>query len=111
MLRGIRELLYRRVIEIRDAQLELRPYLDADVALTARRQLEHASDVEAAVEAALLSHAALAVKQGAPAAVAAAAPAFGGLRLTSDLQWLLRVAAYYPDTSATTQHHDERMVA
>ena len=49
MLRGVRELLYRRVIEIRDAELVLRPYLDQDVAVETRRRLGSASDVEAAV--------------------------------------------------------------
>jgi hypothetical protein len=51
--------LYRRVIEIRDGVLALRPYFDPDVALTARQQATHANfptqQVETVIEAAQLN--------------------------------------------------------
>ncbi|MCP2323604.1 hypothetical protein HDA40_002111 [Hamadaea flava] len=56
-------LLYRRVVEINDARLQLKPYYDADVAAAARAQAGALTlegiDADATVEAAML-HAALA---------------------------------------------------
>jgi hypothetical protein len=51
-------LLYRRVVEINDARLQLKPYCDSDVAIAARAQAQSLAlegiDADAAVEAAML---------------------------------------------------------
>ncbi len=111
LVSGVHELLYRRVIEIRDAELVLRPYLDTDVAVNARCRLSSASDVEAAVQAAILTHAVGAAERAEPAEVAATPMSSAGPQDTSDLHWLLRVAAYYPDQPARPPHDKERMAA
>ncbi|SEG94082.1 hypothetical protein SAMN04489712_1436 [Thermomonospora echinospora] len=63
---GVAEKLYRRVIEIRDAQLALSPYRDDAFAVQARRAAQNAGltgqDLEAAVEGTVLA-AALAAKR------------------------------------------------
>ncbi|MGW1976492.1 MAB_1171c family putative transporter [Streptomyces sp. NPDC001889] len=60
-LRSVRFLLYRRAVEIRDGQIELRPYLEPDVRIAAeqRRRAEGLSDPElaAAVTADQIRHA------------------------------------------------------
>lgn len=61
--------LYRRVIEIQDGRLALRPYLDLGVLLAARREagrsgLRTGQDLDAAVEAARLAAALRAKSQG-----------------------------------------------
>jgi Family of unknown function (DUF6545) len=92
--------LYRRVIEIRDAQLALRPYLDraaAEAGMTAARSAGlEGDDREAAVEAALLAAAAQARKAGRRARQNSGDPGWpavrGGPDLAGDAAWLARVS-------------------
>jgi hypothetical protein len=92
--------LYRRVIELRDARLALRPYLDpraADTAAELGRQAGlDGEDLRAVVEAASLAAAVHAKDHGRPATGerAASAPA-GGPDVESESRWLVKVAAAY----------------
>jgi hypothetical protein len=87
--------LYRRIIEIRDGRLALRPFLDADVARQAREDVLRKgltdADVEAAVEARVLAAGIEnARKKRQPASVMAASEA-GGKDFMTEVQWLLLV--------------------
>jgi hypothetical protein len=92
--------LHRRVIEIRDARLLLRPYLDPRVAGAAedlgRRQGLPDEDLRAVVEAASLAAAVRAKTQGHPASPETRpVPPPGGADLESETGWLAKVAAAY----------------
>ncbi|KAA2256927.1 hypothetical protein F0L68_25870 [Solihabitans fulvus] len=92
--------LYRRVIEIRDGRLALRPYLDQRVHDLARERGAAAglsgADLDAVAEAATFA-AALRARSGeragpdAPAVLAGA----GGVDLADEVRWLGRVADAY----------------
>jgi uncharacterized protein DUF6545 len=99
-------LLHRRVVEIDDGLLTLRPYRSRAVRETARRTATAGTrpgrhtDVEAAVEAAVLRAAVAARRAGAaPAQDAedslAHGPSDRGGGLRAETEWLLRVAAAY----------------
>jgi hypothetical protein len=91
--------LHRRIIEIRDARLALRPYLRPQVADTAARLGRLAGldseELRAVVEAASLAAAVEAKAQGWPATGARTLAAPGGADLESESSWLVRVAAAY----------------
>jgi hypothetical protein len=87
--------LYRRIIEIRDGRLALRPFLDADVA---RRSREHAlrrgltgNDVEAAVEAGVLAAGIENARKKRQPATVLAASQDGGKDFMSEVEWWLQV--------------------
>lgn len=90
--------LYRRVIEIRDGRLALRPYLDQQVTATALRFGRDAGlcggDLDATVEAAVLA-AAIRAKHEERAADTSAADAPGGTDLPGELAWLVAVATAF----------------
>jgi len=96
--------LHRRVIELRDAQLALRPYLDPQVADTAcelgRQAGVDGEELRAVVEAASLAAAVDAKTHRRPgSAPEEPAAASGGTDLGADLQsetaWLVKVATAY----------------
>jgi hypothetical protein len=90
--------LYRRVIEIRDGRLALRPYFDQGVAARARRLGESAGlsgpDLDAAVEASVLA-AALRAKNDGKAVSAVQVDAPGGSDLSGEVAWLVSVATAF----------------
>jgi hypothetical protein len=97
--------LCRRVIEIRDGCLALRPFLDAAVARQAREDaLERGLDdrgVEAFVEArALAAGVESARQQRAPAEVSRSSE-LGGEDFASEVEWLLQVARVPPGADQT----------
>jgi hypothetical protein len=109
--RRLKTLLYRRIVEIRDARLQLRPHFDAGVAAEAKAAAQALGldelETDAAVEAALL-HAALATySQGngrdmTPSAVAVVEDAdateakwFGVGDLAAESRWLKAVAGHW----------------
>lgn len=95
---GIEYALYRRVIEIRDAQRILQPYVDPDVIDLIGRSVESSSPARAAliVEAAELAAALAAYDAGRPQRTEPAevgAPRQGPIAdLHSEARWLVRVA-------------------
>lgn len=91
--------LHRRVIEIRDGQLALRPYRQPDVAQTAQRRGQQrqlvGEDLAAAVEAATLAAAVESKVAGQPALpLTSTAPSPGGLRLSEEVSWLSKVSRH-----------------
>jgi len=94
--------LYRRVIEIRDAWLALRPYLDDTVADVARRLGRAAglsgAELDAVVEASVLAAALRAKERERPAAVSAREVP-GGSDLCGELTWLVPVASAFARSS------------
>jgi hypothetical protein len=87
--------LYRRIIEIRDGRLALRPFLDADVA---RRSREDAlrrgltgNDVEAAVEAGVLAAGIENARKKRQPATVLAASQDGGKDFMSEVEWWLQI--------------------
>ncbi|MFL6120062.1 MAB_1171c family putative transporter [Actinophytocola sp.] len=96
--RDVGLLLYRQVIEIRDAQLALRPYVGADVPANAEDLATRAGlsteDVQATAEAAAIAAGIAAKTRGSvpaePGGVVGTAP--GGVSLTEEVAWLRRVA-------------------
>jgi hypothetical protein len=88
--------LYRRIIEIRDSRLALRPYLDQDVAAAAR-QLGQEANLEgdalrATIEASVLAGAIRAKARGRPAQAHPMDETPGGIDLAGELAWLTNVA-------------------
>ena len=108
-LRGVGFHVYRRTVEIRDGQIELRPYLDPEVRAAAelRRRAEGLTDPDlaAAVTADQLRDALERQRRGAPVAEPTG---YADARLPSptteqDTRLLLRVAAHFtppPETGA-----------
>jgi hypothetical protein len=88
--------LVRRVVEIRDGQLALRPYLSGAVARNARiageRHGLRGARLEAMVEAATLDDAIRAHRQASPAAEPYLRAAPGGADLAEETAWLVQVA-------------------
>jgi hypothetical protein len=88
--------IVRRVVEIRDGQLALRPYLNGAVARNARHVGEghglRGTRLEAMVEAATLDDAIRAHRQGSPAAEPYLRAAQGGADLAEETAWLVQVA-------------------
>ena len=88
--------LYRRVIEIRDGRLALRPFLDADVARRARKEALKSGlddgEVEAAVEARVLAAGVENARQHVTPAEVLPASEHGGEDFMSEVEWLLQVA-------------------
>jgi hypothetical protein len=100
--------LYRRVIEIRDGHLALRPYFDADVGRWAAGAAEDGRARQAVLEAATIA-AALENKragrrhsaQGAPTAGAAPQPpAAVAATVAAETAWLLEVTAAFTGSPA-----------
>jgi hypothetical protein len=90
--------LSRRVIEIRDGRLALRPFLDAEVAESAGASAAGPgapADPEAVAEAAALSAALDSHRSGARPARHWLGAGGGGEDLHTETQWLLEVAAAY----------------
>jgi hypothetical protein len=92
--------LYRRVVEIRDGQLSLRPYMDPAVAECARALCERATmspeDTRAITEAAAVASALRNKVLGRKPSRRLTAPgAFGGADLNGEANWLERVASCY----------------
>lgn len=91
--------LHRRVVEIRDAWLALRPYLDAEVARRVRESLPVGSlpdeDVEARVQAEVLAQAVAAKTAGRRAEPARDVNLPGAADATDELRWLEKVATAY----------------
>jgi hypothetical protein len=108
--------LYRRIIEIRDSRLTLRPYLDQDVAATAQRLGQEASldrdALRATVEAALLAVAIRAKARGRPAETHPTIDTPGGDDLAGELAWLTDVAKAFAGSpivaAAVAAHPDDR---
>jgi hypothetical protein len=98
-LRNMEMLLYRRVIEIRDGRLALRPHLDARVGAAARHAAQTAGldwrDSEAAAESAMLRAAVEAARAGRPAQGPGAGPGLASGSLPEELEWLLQVAHHF----------------
>lgn len=96
LIRDVDFRLYRRVIEIRDSRLALRPFLDERVADTARELGRAAgldgADLAATVEAATLAAALRAKEHDRPAACPTGAVVAGGQDLTDEVAWLTAVA-------------------
>jgi hypothetical protein len=112
IVRGVHELLYRRVIEIRDGRLAIRQYLDAAVEHDARLRHAGDSDLEAAVESALLTAAiAAAHKDKRPQTVPESTGVSGGADLEAEVRWLTRVARFYPDHAVLVAAEQERIEA
>jgi hypothetical protein len=99
--------LYRHVIEIRDGQLALRPYIDPGVAETAialaRRAGLPDEEVQIAAEAAAVAAGIAAKKQGrrrsgppVPGAVA------GGSDLSTEIAWLTKVSRAFATSPVIT---------
>jgi hypothetical protein len=89
--------LHRRVIEIRDGQMALRPYMHPDVAEEARQRGRQerlaGEDLAAAVEAKLLVAGIEDKVSNRPSAPAKpAAPSVGGSQLSDEVSWLRHVA-------------------
>jgi hypothetical protein len=99
--RDVGLLLYRQVIEIRDGQLALRPYVDPEATQVARalgrREGLAEDDVRAAVEAATIAAGIAAKAQGRDVAGAPAAPPAPplGPDLDAEITWLTKVARAY----------------
>jgi hypothetical protein len=105
--------LYRRVIEIRDGRLALRPHFVPDVAATARRLGEAAGlsgdDLQATIDAATL---AAALRAKARNEAVTASPAGGvlasdhdsatGADLSSEVRWLKRIARTFAGSPVVT---------
>jgi hypothetical protein len=104
-VRDLRFRLHRRVIEIRDGQLALRPYRQPDAALTARRRGQQrqlvGEDLEAAVEAATLAAAVEDKAAGQPALpLTSTTPSPGGSRLSEEVSWLRKVSRNFRPSGA-----------
>ena len=100
--------LQRRVVEIQDGWLALRPYLDPEIALAARAALPTADDpqaLEAGVQAAVLAAAVDAKTAGKfPGAGDSRAALPTGIDPTSETAWLETVArAYRRDRSGASR--------
>jgi hypothetical protein len=102
-------LLYRQVIEIRDAQLALRQYVDPRVTAHAENLAKRAGmpvdDARATVEAAAIASA-IAVKTSGreaaePGPVAGSAP--GGASLAEEVAWLRKVARAFHGSPIVTE--------
>jgi hypothetical protein len=100
--------LYRRIIEIRDGRLALRPFLDADLARDARadalRRGLTDGEMEAAVEARVLAAGIENARKKRQPATVLTASQDGGKDFMSEVEWLLRVVRMPPpsDLSAST---------
>jgi hypothetical protein len=98
--------LYRRIIEIRDGCLALRPYLDEAVAARARQRGRDAglagTELHASVEAATLAAAIGAKTSGRPGVERPVLllNTAGGSDLAGELAWLTRVASAFAKTGA-----------
>jgi hypothetical protein len=88
--------LYRRIIEIRDSRLALRPYLDQNVATAARRLGQEAGiegdALRATIEASVLAGAIQAKARRRPAQALLTDDTPGGADLAGELAWLTDVA-------------------
>ncbi len=93
--------LYRRVIEIRDGQLALRPYTDPQAVARAESQARRAgvtgADLEATIEAALLATAISARESGLPRHDDPdhLPPMRSGEHLADEVSWLIRVSQIF----------------
>jgi hypothetical protein len=98
--------LYRRIIEIRDGRLDLRPYLDPAVAARARAAAAASGltgeALEAAVEAAILTAALAAKRAGHPAHDGRTPPVTGASDVAGELAWLEQVARFFPAPAPAT---------
>lgn len=98
-VRDINFRLYRRVIEIRDARLVLKPYLDGGLARQARSHATERGlsglDADAAVEALVLRTAIEAAKRGSRPQERRETQSSVGASLDDEVTWLLRVAKYF----------------
>lgn len=99
---GLRDLDYRllrRVVEIRDARLALRPYLDAQVAEAAEASARgaglDAQQRRATVEAAVIAAALRRKRDGEPAQEPYPVDGAGGDDLMTEATWLAKVAKAY----------------
>jgi hypothetical protein len=107
---GMHELLYRRIIEIRDGRLGIRPFLDGAVEEDARRSSSD-DDVEAVVEAALLTAGIRAAHlDNRPTRLSSTlGPVAADLK--AEVAWLTRVARRYPTASRLDGSIPERITA
>ncbi|RKT54684.1 MAB_1171c family putative transporter [Saccharothrix australiensis] len=92
--------VYRRVVEVRDGRLALRPHLDPEVIATAEAEATRAGlvgrEFDAFVEAITLTSALRAAEAGAPSPAAhSPVPTPGGRDLDSDIAFLTDVAIAY----------------
>jgi hypothetical protein len=99
-VRGLGFRLSRRVVEIRDGHLALRPYMAPDVAAEARAQCQRAGlreqDEAAVVEAACLAAALQARRLGQRVGIQAPiAGTMGGTDIQGEAEFLRRVADHY----------------
>lgn len=109
--RGMHELLYRRIIEIRDGRLGIRPFLDAVVEEETRRQFPSDADTDAVVEAVLLTAGIAAAQAGAPPDRPSSWVGVMGSDLRAEAAWLTRVATHYPKPMHQGVRTAERMTA
>ncbi|MCP2337287.1 hypothetical protein FHU30_002635 [Actinomadura rupiterrae] len=96
------ERLYRKIIEIRDAQLALNAYQDDELRCLVRKTAQVrglcGSRLDAAVEGTLLSLALAAMKAGREAAASSPVKDLGGRPspdLMSECQWLVQVSEFF----------------
>jgi hypothetical protein len=91
--------LYRRVIEIQDGRLALRPYLDAEVADRLRDEAGRCGlrgrDADAFIEARVLRAGIDAASRGQLARQATASITPGGDDLEAEVEWLMAVAQQF----------------
>jgi hypothetical protein len=112
---GPRVRLHRAVVEIREAVLALRPYVDPELAAAARKVMHPAGlagdEAAAAAEASVLAAALRARASGPPALAAGGVPEWQhmpGPDLPSEAAWLVRVArAFDRDSQAGSAHYRE----
>lgn len=105
ILRDIDFRLYRRVIEIRDGQRELRPWLDPAVASAAARLGRQANltnhELDATIEAAKLAAALKRVRKddsNPPGSAYADADIHGGPDLSTEIDWLIQVTRAFTNS-------------
>jgi hypothetical protein len=109
--RGMHELLYRRVIEIRDGRLGIRHFLEASVEEKVLSQHKPDDDVDAIVEDALLTAAIHAARLNYRPTRPSTSVGVVGSNLMAEVAWLRRVARYYPSRVHADMCTTERMTA
>jgi hypothetical protein len=102
--RRLHERLYRRLVELRDAWLELRPYFDADVVADwPMPSAEATGDLSPAMWARLLSNAATAAERGSEPRRVWVAEAPAHSTMDDELNWWLAVAREWTGPARDTK--------
>ncbi len=97
-VRRVHERLYRRLVELRDAWLALRPYFDADVvAAWPMPSVEATDEPSPSMWACILSTAAIAAERGSEPTQVWVAEAPSHSTMDDELKWWLAVAGEWSD--------------